>query len=311
MLLVPVVALIVFSPFLYWLIEAGTNVATMTHQTLVRSEASHFERVLEGLNNFAQASLRTLVPWPIVLAIAVWEGRRRYKAPMAPAGNGEWLAGLTLLFSVAITFCGIVAFGVNRMTGGYVLPVLIMVLPWSAGLLARAAPGEIGPRRLATLGMTVLVIVSLLRLVYIGNSGFPPNHYRREMIPYAGLAEEMRKAGMDTGTLVTIGGRDGGNLRAELPAVRVVLLNQNESVRPPAADEDAGACRLLWNDTPTLNPGERWARSREPGIAATLPQLAGRERRSFDIPWPPTYLGNSRVGRWTVVELDPDDPLCR
>ena len=39
---------------------------------------------------------------------------------------------VALLTAAAVSFCGIVAFGVNRMTGGYVLPVLIMTAPHAA-----------------------------------------------------------------------------------------------------------------------------------------------------------------------------------
>jgi hypothetical protein len=268
------------------------------------------ERVLEGLSNFGENGLQFLVPWPFIVAIAWWEGRRRDKDRISPAGSGEWIAGRTLLFSVVMTTAGIVAFGVTTISASYVIPILIAVLPYSAGLLARAAPGEVGPKRLAILALATLVAISLVRLVYLSNSGFPEPSYRREMWPFAGLAGAMREAGLDRGTLVTAGGREGGNLRAELPDLRVVTLNQKD-LRPPVRAGHTSACRLLWNDSDVINPEARWARSSDSEAVAALPQLAGREQRHFDIAWPPTYLGAPRVSRWTIVELDADDSQCR
>jgi hypothetical protein len=75
------------------------------------------------------------------------------------------------------------------------VPVLVVALPYGAALLSRAAPGVVGARRMAVMGIAVLAAVTLVHIVYLSNSGFPERSYRRDMVPYAGLAEEIRKAG--------------------------------------------------------------------------------------------------------------------
>lgn len=310
-LIVPLVAVIVLSPLLYWIIETRGDLIAMTQGNLIRSSAPHFERVTEGLVTFTKSSLNFLMPWLPIAAFSVWYGRRSDSARMAPMEAGEHSAGLTLFFSLALTIAGVLAFGVDKITNGYIVPVLVAALPYSAALLSRAAPGVVGARRIAVLGVTVLLIVTLTRTVYLSNSGFPERTYRRDMTPYAGLADEIRKAGLDRGTFVALSVMDGGNLRAELPHARVVTNNHRDLYRPSFEPGQGDICHLIWNESAVLAPGERWARSSDGKKARAMPEVRGREFRSFDIPWPWSYLGNARTSRWTMVELDPDDPLCR
>jgi 4-amino-4-deoxy-L-arabinose transferase-like glycosyltransferase len=309
LLIAPILALVVLSPFLYWLIDTRADLVAMSYDNLVEAKASYVDRVLTGLDKFAQSSLRFLVPWPIILAIAVWEGRRRDSERIARANPGEWIAGLVIAFSVAITAGGIVAFGLTKITVGYIVPIWIAVMPYSAGLLARAAPGMIGPRRLAVLSLTVLALITLARLIYLGNSGFSDTSHRREMWPFAGLASAMREAGIDSGTLVAINEREAGNLRAEFPKMRVLRPDMHGPLRPPRGQDMS--CYLIWNNTIAIAPGKRWASPRDSETVAGMERLADKEQRHFDIPWAETYIGVRRISRWTLVDLDPDDPLCR
>jgi 4-amino-4-deoxy-L-arabinose transferase-like glycosyltransferase len=94
-LIVPIVAVTVLSPFLYWIIEPRGDLIAMTQNNLIRTSAPHFERVATGLITFTKSSLNFLMPWLPIAAFAVWYGRRSDSAPMAPMGDGERSAGLT------------------------------------------------------------------------------------------------------------------------------------------------------------------------------------------------------------------------
>ena len=310
-LLVPLVAVLVISPYLYWLVEAHADLAAMAQGVLVGSDAPHLERSLHGLMKLVENSAEFLMPWALIVAIVIWLARRTGNGAMAPPHRGERVVRMTLLISLSLTLVGVVAIGPTNFSSGYVVPVLVASLPYSAALLSRAAPSVDDARRMAIVGLCALVTVTGVRLAYLSNSGFPEETYRREMWPIAELAREMRASGYDQGTLVTVSSRDGGNLRAALADLRVVLLGQKGRARPPIGPTHRTACRLLWNATEAIAPGLRWARSGDVEEVETLPQVAGRERTSFDIPWAPTYLGSQRTSRWTIVELDPGDPLCR
>ena len=310
-LLVPFAALVVLSPLLYWLIAEGADLAAMTRDNLVRTDAPHLERSLHGLMKLMENSLEFLMPWAVIGALAFWQGRRLASTAMTRPGLGERLLRSMLLFGVAMAVVGIAAIGPTNFSSGYVVPILIGAVPYSAALLSRSFPGTEGARRIAVIAVCILVAITLLRVVYLSNSGFPERSYRREMWPIAGLADEMRAAGLDRGTLVVVSSRDGGNLRAALPSLRVVTVKHNERLRPSIGPDQSKACRLIWNATESIAPGIRWARTGDERRVEELPQVAGRERRHFDIPWASTYLGKPRTSRWTIVELDPDDPLCR
>lgn len=310
-LVVPLVAVLVVSPYLYWLVETHADLAAAMRGALVRHDAPHLDRSLYGLMKLVENSAEFLMPWALIAAIVIWLRRRTENRTIAQPDLGERVVRMTLLVSILITFVGVVAIGPTRFSSGYVVPVLVASLPFSAALLSRAAPRTEDARRMALLGLCTLLAITALRFVYLSNSGFPEATYRREMWPIADLADQMRAAGYDQGTLVAVSGRDGGNLRAALPDLRVVILGQDEQGRPPIGPDHRTACRLLWNATESIAPGLRWARTGETRKVETLPQVAGRERTSFDIPWAPTYLGSQRTSRWTIVELEPDDPHCR
>jgi hypothetical protein len=154
----------------------------------------------------------------------------------------------------------------------------------------------------------VLVAVTLGRLFYLGNSGLPERSYRYEMWPFSGLAAAIREEGLNQGTLVVDDWRHAGNIHAALPEARVVSMGGSRGRSPEPATLQP--CRLIWNDTAELWPGERWAReSKRPAIDALL--TAGTPLRHFDIAWGPTFLGTPRISRWSMIDLDPADPLCR
>ena len=304
-------ALIVVSPFVYWLVTAGADLVGLTQNNLVTTEQSHFVRIARGLGRELELAIGFILPWGLVMAGVVWRGRQISQAPMAASGFGERTAGLTLVFSIAITTVGIVLLGVTKLNAAYMFPVMIAAVPWSAAVLSRAAPGTDSAGLVAVIGVSALVVIVLVRLVYLGNSGFPEDSRRQDMLPFADLAREMRDAGFDRGTLVTVSDKEGGNLRAELPQLRVVTINQADNTRPSHRPGHSDHCRLLWNSTDVLYPDAGWARTRQRNVVNALPQVAGREQHNFDILWPATFLGTRRTSRWTIVELDPDDPVCK
>lgn len=311
-LLVPVCAVLVMSPFLYWVVATNVDLSAVPGSTFRVNDTPHLQRSLFGLGKLIENSIEFLMPFAVIAPIAVWQARRVGLRSTGSAGPAERLLRRLLIVSVAMTIVGIVAIGPTNFTSGYVVPVLVAAIPWSACILSRHVPYADGAERFAALSLAILVVVVLLRLLFLSNSGFPEFSYRREMWPIAGLGEEMRAAGIDQGTLVAISGKDAGNLRLEIPEMRYVTVSQDERTRPPKRPGSSDDCWLLWNETEVMAPEERWAQTGDRGIAETLPQIAQAEdAMHFDIPWAPSLLGNARTSRWSVVELDADDPLCR
>lgn len=310
-LLVPVSAVLVLSPFVYWLVVTPVDIAAVPSSAFRLDETPHVQRSLVGLKKLVENSIEFTMPFAAIAAFAIWRARRGGLRAPEFAAQGEQLMRRILFVSLAMTIVGVIAIGPTNFPSGYVVPVLVAAIPYGACLLSRHVPDAAGAERFAALGISVLVVIVLLKLVFLSNSGFPEFSHRREMWPIADLGKEMRAAGIDRGTLVTISARDGGNIRLELPEMRYVTVRQNDRTRPPGSADDDDVCRLLWNETEMLAPGERWAETGDRKTAETLPQIARAEKRHFDIPWAPSFLGNDRTSRWTVVELDPDDPLCR
>jgi hypothetical protein len=309
-LLVLPAAAVVMAPFSYWLLTNQADLASMAHDALLTKGQPYFDRVLFGLSKLVENSFEFLMPWALIAGATVWVARRTGLRSEAPAGPGERLLSLILTFSILIIIAGVFAVGPTSFPSGYILPVLVSAIPYSACLLSRHVPDAVRAERFAALSISILVVIVLARLMHLSNGGFPESSYRREMWPIADLARELRDAGIDRGTMVTVSTRDAGNIRLELPEMRYVTAGQGDRNRPPGRAGD-DVCWLLWNATEMIAPGERWAKTGDSEVAETLPQIAIGKKRSFDIPWAPSFLGNARTSRWSVVELHPDDPLCR
>jgi hypothetical protein len=310
LLIVPVAAL-VFAPYAYWLIASHADLVQTAENALVVDDTPHLQRSLFGLKKLLENSAEFLLPFAIIAPIAVWQARRAGLSVSATAGSHELLLRRILVVSILMTIVGVIALGPTNFSSGYVVPVLVAAIPYSACLLARHVPDASGAQRFAALSVSILILITLLKLMFLSNSGFPQFSYRREMWPIHDLAGELRAAGIDTGTMVTISGKDGGNLRLKLPDMRYVTVEQYEWTRPPKSAEHERVCWLLWNETEVAHPDERWAQTGQRKTAESLPQIAEGAKRHFDIPWAPTLLGNARTSRWTVIELAPGDPLCR
>lgn len=311
-LLIPAVAALVLSPFIYWLATNHVDLTAVPSGAFGVDETPHFQRSLFGLTKLVENSIEFLMPFAAIAPIAVWQARRAGLRAKTQVQTGEVLLRHLLLVSILMTSVGVIVIGPTNFTSGYMVPVLVAAIPYSACLLSRHVPNAAGAERFAALGLSILVVIVLLRLLFLSNSGFPEFSYRREMWPIADLAQEMRAAGIDRGTLVTISGKDGGNIRLELPEMRYVTVRQGDKTRPPKEADHESACWLLWNETEIMAPEERWAHTGDHRTAETLPQIAQAEDvMHFDIPWAPSLLGNARTSRWSVIELDPGDPLCR
>lgn len=311
-LLVPVCAALLMSPFLYWVMTTNVDLAAVPVSAFRVNDTPHLQRSLFGLGKLIENSIEFLMPFAAIAPIAVWRARRVGLRATESAGSAERLLRRLLIVGVAMTTVGIVVIGPTNFPTGYVIPVLVAAIPWSACLLSRHVPYADGAERFAALSLLILVAIVLLRLLYLSNSGFPEFSSRREMWPIADLAEEMRAAGIDRGTLVAISDKDAGNIRLEIPEMRYVTVRQDERTRPPKPAGSSDDCWLLWNETEIVAPEERWAQTGDRRFAETLPQIAQAEEPvHFDIPWAPSFLGNARTSRWSIVGLDADDPLCR
>ena len=308
-LLVLVAAAVVLAPFSYWLLSQG-DLTGEAHRTLAAGGEPYLDRVLFGLSKLVENSAEFLMPWAVVAGGAVWAARLAGLRCESQTGVGEGLAGSILAWSVLISIGTVFAVGPTGFPSGYILPVLIAAIPYSACLLSRHIPDASRARGFAAFSISILVVIALVRLIYLSNSGLPESSYRREMWPIGDLAQQMREAGIDQGTLVAVSGREAGNLRLEIPEMRYVTARQDDQNRPPKLAQN-DACWFLWNESEVVAPGERWARTGDGKVVAELPQVAEGEKRSFDVPWASSYFGNQRTSRWSVVELDPNDPLCR
>ena len=285
------IALLCAAPYLYWLADVHGDLVAMASTHLVKSTEPHMMRALTGLAKLAWSLAAFLMPWLLLVALLAWPAFRRNPDAPPPSG-GERIARRTMLFAALLAATGIVALGVTNIGERYMHAILMIAPVYVFARIARAAPN---PRSLQLIMRTSLLLVAIALVVRFVS--FFENDWRRSIrslaIPYDGLAAALVQRGVTDGTLIATGVREAGNMRAQIPALRVLSRESLRVEKPPRRASDARSCVLLWRERDAVDArlyGADVARSGERIEVVT------------------TSFWGSRHGVWLLARLDPGVP---
>jgi hypothetical protein len=140
--------------------------------------------------------------------------------------------------------------GATAFTERWMHPTLMILPLFLFALLERGAPSGRAPSARA-----MVIYLAVIALLVAGAGG--ARLYRflagaeqcgkcRELAPFAELADQLRAAGFERGTIIADGFHIGGNLKMQFPDSRVVDPAFPPALWPPA--EGAGMCLSVWQE---------------------------------------------------------------
>ncbi|HVT54723.1 MAG TPA: glycosyltransferase family 39 protein [Xanthobacteraceae bacterium] len=291
------IALLICSPYLYWLAQVHGNVVHAVERTMINQPKPHWLRSLTGLAKLAKSLPLFLLPW---LAFIVAIAPRAFgfgRASALPAGMAERLTLRTMIAAAILVAIGIVAIGATNIAERYMHAVLIIAPVYVFARVQRFDPGRLTLRPLVVLSLTVAFAVFGVRVLSTTDNVFAKRADRLSQVPFHGLALALEGQGIVRGTVVTPDVRDAGNLRSFLPGLRVLALDSFRKSNPPrrAGDE---TCWLIYDG---MHAGEE-----EQALA-----LHPTDLQRIEVNPPASGFGEPRRGLWVLGKLDPSSPVCR
>ena len=189
----------------------------------------------------------------------------------------QLLLHLTLI-NVGALIAGALLFGIQRYAVHALMPMFLLTSIWLTAQARNAAPDLGQVRRFVIMAASVAVFAFFARAanMYVLE---PVCNICRWGVPYASLAEEMKRQGFEHGRIVVFEDELGGNLRRFFPKARIELKGKGAYAPPlPAA---GGKSALLWSADRDIEDVAAHFRSASP--PATGAQLANSAK--IDIPW--------------------------
>ena len=298
LLLSLVVALLIAAPFLWWLLGDPRHLRQLT-----RAANASGAQVLRGMIDAARGPVLYLSPliffmpfvFPGFLKIAGGDLLRR--PSRAPDGDLSQLVLHGALIAVLASLGGAVALGIGGYAIHALMPLYVSSVVWLFSVAMRAHGAELGTRRFARLAAAIAVLALLARIANMFVLD-PVCKTCRWGVPYAALAEDLRKHGLGRGVIATFEHPVGGNLRALLPESTFVS-RRYPHFTPRSFDPAQRPLALVWSDEFDLAYAKRF-------LDELLP--AGRsleEARRVVVPWRHLWKPEGyRTSVWNVLIIE-------
>lgn len=305
LLLVPLAAAVVYSPYAYWILSEGLKLLSSVSQTMgVTAETSHLLRAGEGLGKLGFGLIGFSVPLLPILLLLFWPrylGRK--EASKAAVNNVARLCGRTVVVMIVLTAIMIAVTGATYVKERHMHPLMLLLPIYLFADLERFD----FRKQWRWLGAILVAFVAVAFLARVPGIVAPDRFWCggkcRHMKPYADLKSPLSELGAATATLIADSGYTGGNLRVLFPKARVV------TSAIPARTAPREKCFFIWEDgerEPVEEAAERFPRvafwDAEPAVSATY--FTGSWPHAFKQPgWRTTW--------WGVAELPVEAAICR
>ncbi|MEM5583853.1 glycosyltransferase family 39 protein [Roseibium sp. AS2] len=303
--LVPLAALLVYSPYAFWILNDGLTLLASVSDTMgVSAGEPHARRAAQGLGRLAFGLIGFSVPLVPLLALLFWQrylGRRHAATPAV--SDVARLCGRTVLAMIVLTAVLIAVTGATYVKERHMHPLLLLLPVFLFADLERFA----FRRHWRWLGAVVLALVAVAFLARVPGIAAPDRFWCggkcRHMKPYADLKAPLARLGAADATLIADDGYTGGNLRVLFPGARVVT----KAIAARTAPRDK--CFFIWEEgdaAPAIPAAQRYAGKAFWDAAAPVSSVY------MTGAWPHLWKAPDwRTTWWGVAELSADDPICR
>jgi len=292
-----VLALAVVAPFAISFHEAGNDLLSLLRsKTGAGALQGYWDKAAAGLASAGQGLAVYLGPALAIGLSGAVLARGERTADNERAAGRRFLRD-ALIIGLVVIMAGIFLFGITRLKAWY-LHAFFLLAPLYA---LNFWDGARAPKHLwlavcgAVVGFTVFQ--TAVRVIE-----FTPycQGKCRDIVPYDTLAQHLRQAGFERGTILSHGVRVGGNLRPHFPRSRVGVLGPRWL--PPRAAGPIGQCLVIWRVDEVKSQTEVRRAAAKTLVAVGLPVAAGdtpvRSVRLALHGWPAT----GRAGRPGAVE---------
>ena len=264
---IAVMALII-SPTAFWMFSHGQSTGSVSTGILSLPDNLGFiDLAIQG--GMALLTSIILFPMPflpiflVVFGAAIVSiGPRHLPATSAAStGRDPSFLGWLMLVILGLHALLIPLFGAVNFTERWMHPALMILPLFLFAVLARHRPA--GRTISFYLGViAILVAVSVGARLYRYLEGADQCGSCREFAPFAALADDLREAGFDRGTIVVDGMHMGGNLKMAFPESRVIDPAFPLALWPSQDDHPdglKGMCLLAWRADDAHAPSRRHA----------------------------------------------------
>ncbi len=280
---IALMALIV-SPTAFWMFNHGQSAGGVSSNILsLPDQLGSFDLAIQGGSALLTSIALFPLPFlPIFLAIfgATIASAEPRPGPICLANADPSFFGWLILVILGLHALLIPLFGAVNFTERWMHPALMILPLFLFAVLARHRPaGRVISIYLGAIAILVAVVVGARLYRYV--DGADRCGSCREFAPFAALADDLRAAGFDRGTIVADGMHMGGNLKVAFPESRVIdpafplVLWPSPDDRP---DGQKGMCLLAWRADHPATTSRHRAVLRFADDQLSVPPNAVRER---------------------------------
>lgn len=288
------VAGLVMTPHMVWLSATNPAVASDTIGRLRGEEAAYLVRLAQGVPAVIWAFVSFYLPFALIAGVLF--GRLASGSKLGRLGR---LLRNASLVGMAGVFLAVIALGVPSLQERYLIAFLFPAYFWVLLLLKESEPSsrQVGLYA-ASVAIVAIAIVSV-RLVQTATPGKPFCSSCRQWIPYEAVADELRRVGFETGTLVGYTDHTAGNLRRLFPKARVISSHLPGYTPPGGALSEP--CYFIWSPSLAQPPSETLLARFDP---STTRMVTG-EWRHF------ARKKGWRKTHWSIAQINHDPDLVR
>ena len=242
------VAALVAGPHFIWLAGTPEGISAMLPSFAADSLSQHIGLALAGLRRAFTEPVMYLAPliflYPLFFPGWLPSVRRTIRLTPNTAAEPDYeqlILHLTLI-NVGALIGGALLFGIQRYAVHALMPMFLLTSIWLTAQARNAAPDPRQVRRFVIMAASVAVFAFFARAanMYVLE---PVCNICRWGVPYAALADEMKRHGFERGRIVVLEDELGGNLRRFFPEARIELAG-NPLYAVPAP---AGKTMLVWS----------------------------------------------------------------
>ena len=255
-------ALAVIAPYAIGFHEAGNDIFSLLRsKTSGAGAAGYLDKVWAGLASAVGVLAEYLGPSlgiglaGLVLARTVGDGQN--EADPARATRRRFIRDL-LIVGLAVILAGIVIFGVSHLKSWYMHAFFLLAPLYSLSFWDGARHERLVLYGAALTVIGFAIVQSAVRIVEFTPSCIDTC---RDVVPYDGLARELRAAGFERGTIVGMGVLVAGNLRPYFARSRVGLFGPSFLPKTRAGGP-TGQCLAVWRAEDAPNPAKAEAAAR-------------------------------------------------
>jgi Dolichyl-phosphate-mannose-protein mannosyltransferase len=300
----------VATPVVYWLITEHHDLIALYKSSIAPMATNWFEATAIGLGKAVYAPLAFLFPLDVVVVLfpgVVREGWAAIREGVNPRAfqrsQPDWRLFLlhVTLGGFLVLLLGAVATGATHYLERYMHPFFLLTPLWLLGLVEKSGNASRRLVILATVLVSVTLLVVPLRLHDLLHAMGPECRKCRIAVPYDGLAAALEARGFHSGTIIAANRDDAGNLRRMFPEARIVRLDRPSYTPPLRAADLSSKVAVVWRKG--IESGlPKEAKSELARIAGNVTVTPER----VSIPWKPYPAASAeRVWEWVIVVADP------